>query len=352
MVPVVARTTKASLTAQGASAFARALRSLGHDVVAAPSDSRGDLVVTVDGIDVAVEIEAASVVTPETVARMLARTDERRTSTAHVAVGDLITGPARDALRDAGWGWLDRRGHVVLRSKGVHIDADVPADGRPAADAPPRPISGTAAISWAAALLMAPDDPPSMREIARRVSLSHSAIVAAAKKLRAASLIRSDGLPLVPELFWALADVWHPCPVALAELPPRDEAGSYATLGVNLHDDGPGWAVTGTVGAAVWGAPLAIGPTYPPDFTVPSAAELRQATLRLGEATRFEERACTVAVAPTPLVCGERFERASVDWGHWRFAHGLFAALDLAQDRARGAEILADWDPEGFTRVW
>jgi hypothetical protein len=40
------------------------------------------------------------------------------------------------------------------------------------------------------------------------------------------------------------------------------------------------------------------------------------------------------------------------EWGHWRFAHGLFAALDLAQDQARGAEILEDWNPKDFTRVW
>lgn len=308
--------------------------------------------VTVDEIEVPVEIVAASVVNPEVVGRILAAAPRRRTTVAHVVVGDLITGPARDALRDAGWGWLDRRGHVVLRAKGVHIDADIPADERPTGGPPPKAISGTAAVSWAVALLMAPEDPPSMRAVARRASLSHSAIVAAAKKLTAASLVRTDGRPLVPELFWALADEWRPRPVPLAALPPTDEAASYAPLGVNLDESGAGWAVAGTVGAAAWGAPLAIGGTYPPDFYVPSAAELRQATLRLGGAPRFEERSCTVAVAPTPLVCGERFERESDAWGHWRFAHGLFAALDLAQDRARGAEILSDWDPKDFTRVW
>ena len=150
----------------------------------------------------------------------------------------------------------------------------------------------------------------------------------------------------------ALADEWRSLPVALAELPPKAGVASYAALGVNLDASGPGWAVAGTVGAAAWGAPMAIGASYPPDFYVPSAAELRQATLRLGEASRFEERACTVAVAPTPLVCVTRFDRASREWGHWRFAHGLITALDLAQDRARGAEILADWDPEDFARVW
>lgn len=346
------RTSKASLTSQGTSAFTRAICSLGHRVVEAAEGAGGHLVVTVDGMPVSVEIEAASVVSPEAVGRMIASAPTRRSAVVHVVVGDLITGPAREALREAGWGWLDRRGHLVLRAKRVHIDADVPADERPTGGAPRKPISGTAAISWAAALLMTPQDPPSMRAVARRVSVSHSAIVAAAKRLKEASLVRADGRPLVPELFWALADEWRSRPAALAELPPRRDAGSYAALGVNLDEPGPGWAVAGTVGAAAWGAPLAIGTAFPPDFYVPSAAELRQATLRLGEASRFEERACTVAVAPTPLLCIERFDRESKEWGHWRFAHGLFAALDLAQDRARGIEILADWEPTDFTRVW
>ena len=348
----VARTSKASLTEQGGSAFTRALASLGHAVIDAPKGTAGDLVVTVDGIEVVVNIEAASVVNPATVERLLAAAAARETMHTHVVVGDLITGPAREALRDEGWSWLDRRGHLVLRAKGVHIDADISTDRRPATGPPPKPISGTAAISWAVALLLSPESPPSMREIARRVSLSHSAIVTASRRLRDASLVRSDGRPLIPELFWALADAWHPTPVGLVEVPPRDHVGVYAALDVNLDDSGPGWAVAGTMGAAAWGAPVAIGTNYPPDFYVPSAAALRQATLRLGEAPRFEDRACTVAMAPTPLVCAERLARDRSTGGGWRFAHGIFAALDLAQDRARGAEILAGWDPQDFTRAW
>jgi hypothetical protein len=344
----MARTPKASLSAQAAAALRRALISLGHDVTEATDT---DLLVTVDGIPVPLRLETASVVNPGTVDRLLAAAPEPEVAVTHMLVADLITGAAREALHDAGWGWLDRRGHVVLRAKGVHIDADVPPDDRVTAGGPPDPFSGTAAISWAAALLMSPDDPPSMREVARRVSLSHSAIVAAAKRLRTASLIRSDGRPLLPELFWGLADAWRPTPIRLTRRPPPGDAETFDALGVNLAD-GPGWALAGTVGAVVWGAPMAVGDAYPPDFYVPDAAQLRQATLRLGEASRFEGHDCTVAVAPTPLVCAERFDRQSNEWGHWRFAHGLFAALDLAQDRARGTEILADWEPEDFTRVW
>lgn len=348
----MARTNKASLEAQGEQAFNRALETLGHRVANAPEESGADLVVTVDGIEVPVEIRAASVVSPEAVHRMLDATPKQTKAVVQVVVGDLITGRARQALQDAGWAWLDRRGHVALRSTGVHIDADIPNDERATAGAPPRSISGVAAVSWAAALLMSPEDPPSMREVARRVSMSHSAIVVAAKRLKAASLVRADGRPLVPELFWALADEWHPHPIALAEVPPIGDDDTDYALGVNRDEPGPGWAVAGTVGAAVWGAPMAIGSAYPPDFYVASPAELRQATLRLGEASRFEEQACTVDLAPTPLVCVERFDRESNEWGDWKFAHGLFAALDLAQDRSRGTEILAEWEPEDFARVW
>jgi hypothetical protein len=139
--------------------------------------------------------------------------------------------------------------------------------------------------------------------------------------------------------------------VALEELPTGGSTGTYDAPGTGLEPDGPGWAVAGTVGAAAWGAPVVVGSNYPPDFYVLTTAELRQATLRLGEASRFEDRACTVAVAPTPLVCVDRFPRSD-DWGQWSFAHGLFAALDLAQDRARGAEILESWNPTEFARVW
>lgn len=347
----MARTSKADLMSAGTASFVRAVRSLGLQVSEARVDEPWDLLVTVEDTTVPVGVDAAAVVNPEMVHRLIAQSSKRK-GVIRVVVGDLITGPARDVLRDAGWGWLDRRGHLALRAKGVYINVDVPADDRHVAGPHLTPISGVSGITWAAALLMTPEAPPSMRSVARRVSLSHSAIVTAAKRLREASLVRADGRPLVPELFWALADVWHPRHVALAELPKSSGSDKRDILGLNLDEEGSGWAVAGTVGAAAWGAPLAIGSAYPPDFYAPSVTHLRQAALRLRETSRFEERACTVAVAPTPLVCVDRFRLDSNEWDPWRFAHGLFAALDLAQDRARGAETLADWNPADFTRVW
>ena len=91
----------------------------------------------------------------------------------------------------------------------------------------------------------------------------------------------------------------------------------------------------------------------PPDFYVPNAAVFRRAVRTLGKC-EYEERGATVAVAPSPVVTAENFYVGShqTPWLHWPWAHPVVIALDLAQDLARGREILEDWDPQGFRRVW
>ncbi len=333
------------LAATAVQAAADALEALGH--TAAPG-SGAELVVAVDDLRLQVRVHGAAVITPAVAARLTAPSAGAPAGAACVAVGDLVSAAAKDVLRDAGWGWLDRRGQLVLRAPGLHIDAAVPPDPR-LTDAPRAALSGRAAITWAAALLQSPHEPPAMRAVARRAGLSHSSIVAAAKRLREASLVRADGRPLIPELFWALAEQWRPAPVALATLPDLEDGPSIAELGIHLDGDGPGWALSGSLGAAAWGAPIAIGVDAPPDLYVPDAAVLRRAVRRLGPAERFEERSCTVAVAPCALVCAERLRRTTPSWP---VAHPVFTALDLARDRTRGAEILDAWDPVEVPRAW
>jgi hypothetical protein len=115
----------------------------------------------------------------------------------------------------------------------------------------------------------------------------------------------------------------------------------------------PGWVVAGDVGAAASGARIVVSSGAPPDFYVPSEAVLRRAARRLDRCS-YDERAATVAVAPSALVALERFDAASfaTPWLHWPVAHPVVIALDLAKDLARGREILEDWTPEGFRRVW
>lgn len=329
----MSRTSKDDLETEAKDALVHSITSLGHHAVLAGEHAPWHVGATVDGIHIKIQVKAASIVTTETVARM--KTPMVPGNVVRIVVGDRITAEARKAIRDEGWGLFDRRGRLMIRADGVLIDVAVPADERRTTNIT-KTISGAAAISYAVALLLAPESPPALREVARQSGFSNSSIFSANKRLKSDCLIQADKRPLVPELFWALAEQWRPQPIALATLPPVDDLG---------------WIVAGTLGAVAWGAPVVVGMGYPPDFYVASPAHLRRASTNLGVASRFHDRACTVSVAPTPLVFAHRC-RPDIAGPDWQFAHGLFAALDLAQDKSRGAEILSDWFPADFTRVW
>ena len=219
---------------------------------------------------------------------------------------------------------------------------------------PREPIRGASGISYAAALLMEPDDPPSIREVARRAHLSASTVADAARSIRDATLIGRDGRPLIPELFWALADAWRPVRIPLLGKPIPGEASTTTALAVFGDPTEPGWAVTGDLAAVSYDAPLAIGSGSPPDFYVPDRLTASNAARTYRIAPDPPSASCTVAVAPTLLACAPRFESPSRRGAFVEFflTHPLFVALDLASDKARGVEILSGWNPKGFTRVW
>lgn len=241
-----------------------------------------------------------------------------------LVVADELTGDAQDVLRGGRVGFFDRRGHLYLRTEALHLDLDVAPDPRHRDTRPAEPIRGRAGITVAAALLLDPQEPVGVRELARRTGLPVSTTSKALGPMRAAALI-DGGRALVPELFWALADVWRPVRTALGQRPP-------AGAGV----------LTGTVAAAALGAPIAAATSSPPDLYVADASAVRALERRYGTSSA-PSRAASVAVEPTPLVT----QTAEGD-----LAHPLFVALDLAQDRARGREILEGWNPAGDHRVW
>ena len=161
-----------------------------------------------------------------------------------VVVADVVTASARESLRDQGVGWLDRRGHLRLVIDGqVLIDADVAPHPRQtvgeevSADAFGR---GRATVEVALALLLTPDDPPGIRELAREVDLAPSTVSQAHARLVEASLITPEGPPLVPELFWELADRWRPRWVHLATEPAAtllaEEPARWAQAGDAVGD--------------------------------------------------------------------------------------------------------------------
>ena len=121
---------------------------------------------------------------------------------------------------------------------------------------------------------------------------------------------------------------------------------------MNLEDpELPGWAVTGTAAAVAWGAPMASSSTTPLDFYVPTESAVRRATLSLQPAASWDRRVRGCS-CPDLLACTGRQEIPDNIFGQRLFVRPLFAALDLAQDKARGIEILDGWNPDGAIRVW
>jgi hypothetical protein len=287
-----------------------------------------------------------------------AQLESMRDETGEHVVGVVVAGVVPEAtkllLRDHGWGWLDRRGELDLRAPGLVVHTTDIARSTPSIRSGARePIRGRAGITTAACLLLDPDRPPGVREIARRGHLAPSTVSTALADLRAASLVEDDRRPLIPELFWALADAWKPDRHSFADAP-SPGAAARLELGLDALDEA-GWGVGSTVAAAAWSAPVVVGSGAPPDFYVPCERDLRAVQSELRAAHTVDERACTIAIAPTVLVVRPRYDAPSLatPWLHWPVVHPLFVALDLSLDRARGVEILRDWTPPPpFKRVW
>jgi len=360
----VARRSTADVGADAEEALIRALReALGGSVDIVRGHEAGpDLLVSIpEAGTYGVEVKSvAARAEPDRIARSIrgwdAQLEAMRHETGEHVVGVVVAGvlpvATKMLLRDHCWGWLDRRGELDLRAPGLVLHTTDISPTAPSVGTAARiPIRGRAGITTAACLLLDPDGRPGVREIARRGDLAPSTVSTALSDLRTASLVEDDGRPLVPELFWALADAWKPDRHAFAEVP---SPGTRLSLGLDSLDES-GWVVGSSVGAAAWSAPVVVASGAPPDFYVPSERDLRAAQRELRTAHTIDERACTVAVAPTVLVVCPRYEAASLatPWLEWPVAHPLFVALDLSLDRARGVEILGDWNPPApFKRVW
>lgn len=245
-----------------------------------------------------------------------------------IVVADQLPAATRQRLNDAAISWFDRRGHLRIVAGPIWIDTDTPSAPRPRSSArTPPAVSGRAQISLAAAYLLG-EGRPGIRDLARQVGLSPTAISKARAALIAAGLLNAG--PAIPELFWALADAWAPSWTALARVPgPAD-----------------GLAATGTLAAIELGVGLA-AVRWPVELLGASEHLVEAACLRCGVAD--DDGACRIAVAPTPLATANLTGLTVADHP---VARPLFVALELAQDPARGAEALDSWNPPGTQRVW
>jgi hypothetical protein len=320
------RTRTDDLHAQAMEDLVAALTAAGLEIEGAGARS---LTVRFDDVRFDIDVVPVAYGTAARAEDVVARLpDTRRVP---VLVADRVTADARDRLADAGWGWLDRRGSLRVRGPAVLIDTNVPAAVRPG-QAPDDPVRGRAGIAIAYRLLTHPSEP--MSTTRSGLGFAPSTISDALKRLRSAGLVDGDGLPVIPELFWVLSERWTPERTWLTEEP--DAKAS----------DAAGWCVSGTVAAAELGAPI-VSAGATPDLYVPGPVVVTIAARRYGVARDAGVAAASIAVAPAREVTdGARPPVLQ----SWPLAHPVAVALDLAQDRARGREILDDWSPP--ERAW
>lgn len=341
-----------------AEAIVDAAWSLGLEarIESGPEADRGHDVVVVlpGGGTIALQVKSASLVTSDSAPGQLRRWSRYSSGdVVGVIVADRITAGGRDDLNRAGWSWLDLRGHLRLTGPGVFVDADVPAMTSPGPDR--QGLSGPVSIELAALLLLDPTERIGVRAAAATLSRAPSSISEIFRALQAANLVDGDRKPAVPDLFWALAEHWTPVSHDLASAPGPGRGRDDAALRLGLDDveSTTGWALTDTVAASVYGAPVSMRAGHPPDFYVPDQSTLRRAVRLLGSAPAAASRACRVRVAQVPLVCARRVDATSWAREDWPLAGPLFVALDLAQDPGRGREILEAWTPgRQWNRVW
>jgi hypothetical protein len=325
------RTPDSELLISASTDAANVLRDLGFRILGV-TDGRLD--VELDDRVVSVEVCPVAYATGPRVQSLMAAST--RDDPVALVVADRITAEAREALERSGWSFLDRRGHLRLRAPGVLVDTQFAPLSSVTAAPLPDALAGKAGLVVAYRLLTSPQE--RLTPTKSRTGFAPSTISVALERLRQAGLMDAEGRPILPELFWALAERWQPRRYWILELPDPIEAG--------VDPDGPGWCLTGTSAAVEWGAP-AVTAHEQFDFYVPGPAAASIALRRHGTAPDPLTAPASIAVPPVAAVTDDRGGRML---SGWRLAHPVAVALDLAQDRARGREILDDWSPA--ERVW
>jgi hypothetical protein len=191
-----------------------------------------------------------------------------------------------------------------------------------------------AGLDIALALLGSPTQKHGVNELGRQIDRSPGRVSEILAALRPRGLAGSDNHPSIPELFWAVADEWKPRWIPMPAAPPPEPPRRYR--------------LSGTRGALALGTPLVADPARTrPRLSVSDDVDL--ATVIVASGATAGWTAAEMAVCPSRF--GFVGTETTSDEGYLVASH-LVVALDLAQDRARGHETLADWHPEGFSPVW
>jgi hypothetical protein len=337
------RTSRSDQSAQAVDGAVAAFESVGitaETYALGPSEAIGSpevdavLHVFVDDRSFYMVVEAVSYCTGQYAVTLIERMGPSA-DTPPLLVADRITGEARTILTKAGWSWLDRRGWLHLHAPGVRIDVAVPAAGRATGSTAASPIAGRSGITIAYWLCTNPGESVSPNRSSGLLHLAPSTISTTVRRLAEAGLVNEVGAAIAPELFWELASVWRTDRTWLLASPDPK-------LQLPVDRGAPSWRITGTAAAAWYGAPVAAAGKGPTELYVTGPVEISIATRRYGAAEPGTGSA-VISVPPTSLVIERGGNEDVLQIDGWPIAPVVAVALDLAQDRTRGREILEDW---------
>ena len=250
-----------------------------------------------------------------------------------IIVADRISEAARAQLSRVDLAWLDRRGHLWIRTAGIFVNADVHPSTGPPARRVVEIFKGTG-LDVALALLRFPLESCGVNQLARGIGRSPGRVSEILAALQRQGLVGADNLPIVPELFWAVAEEWKPRWTPMPSAPPPEPPERYR--------------LTGTLGALALEVPFVAGAAGAwPRLYVADDVDLATVVGAYGAASGW--------TGTEVAVCPSRYGFAWKSSAHrdgYQVANQLVVALDIAQDRARGREILAGWAPKEFARVW
>jgi hypothetical protein len=276
----------------------------------------------IDGLRLVVEVMERAHPTPADLARLSSDSPPASAQGVVVVAADRISEAGREVLRSTGVSWLDRRGHIRLWAPGLRLEMPFTPVERPRS----RPVTSfTPAVRDVVfSMLQEPGVKPSPRRLGGILERSPGYVSTILTALAEDGLLDNDGHPLLPELFWALVDVWPRDWVLLT-----DHLDAVKALT-------PGAVVSGVHAASFWGAPVLVGEAETVQLSVAGQREMR----RVLEHSTTAVRRSKARVAVRELGPSSRSASLAIDGEV--VAHPLLCALDLGADQ-RSRETLEGW---------
>jgi DNA-binding MarR family transcriptional regulator len=244
-------------------------------------------------------------------------------------VSDRVSEAGRAVLRDAGWGWLDRRGDLRLWSPGIRIEATVPGQRTPRTK--PLNMWTPVGLEIALAAMIEPEQTVTARKLAPKIGRSAGAIHELLGRFIEQGLIgKNTHKALMPDLFWEASAHW-PDEGWLAVAATVDQIGTLLGASQVVRVDERA-ATMG--GAKITAAGNLAARMY---LTSPTALRKVRSLVDREQPTRSWVRLAPVTWLP------DNENYPPTDTQPWRVAHRVVCALRLAADPARGQEIVEAW---------